>query len=572
MKKILLAAAILTLCLCFAETGLGVHASAEHTHNWKMKHDWEYHWQVCTECGEVKEKEVHYIMCDAKQPYRCVVCDLAYEDGKATMYQTHYISENSVRIDTYSHALVCDVCQTMVYQEPHRAACIAPDLCLECGKRTEDGIVISEVLHLWALTGGETSHWEECLLCGETRNEAAHYVSCVSETPDVCSGCGMSKADGAVLEIIGHNYPEDSVKHDQKNHWFVCADCGRPSEPEAHRSSCGDPYSCCVCYATVYDGAEVPYTEHTWEIQWDSVSHQKRCAVCQAAGSDYEFHYFYCDAEDQTVCAFCSRRLGDISLLNEKHRSERKGYDSETHFTVCDACGKILDRDSHRADCSSPDACQICGARKADGAVYEVEHDPDYYNIPYNTTHHWIVCERCGDTLVNEPHRAFCESPDRCIVCNAWTMEGDAIETFVHRFTTRHYDEEKHWEICDHCGAKASEEKHQFNEMGFCSVCGCPEPSISPQQPVFSLENVRYNGKAVTGVLAQKPPAVPYAGTLNVRVTFFIAGNYYMGTVGEVEQDGSFYVEGVGPIEYISLLASGSDGTRYDTCELFISD
>ena len=38
-------------------------------------------------------------------------------------------------------------------------------------------------------------------------------------------------------------------------------------------------------------------------------------------------------------------------------------------------------------------------------------------------------------------------------------------------------------------------------------------------------------------------------------------GTYYMATVAEVEPDGSFAVEGVGPIEYITLLASGSEGT-----------
>jgi len=48
------------------------------------------------------------------------------------------------------------------------------------------------------------------------------------------------------------------------------------------------------------------------------------------------------------------------------------------------------------------------------------------------------------------------------------------------------------------------------------------------------------------------------ATNINVRVTFFIEGNYYMATIGEVNADGTFAVDGVGPIEYISVVATGS--------------
>ena len=90
--------------------------------------------------------------------------------------------------------------------------------------------------------------------------------------------------------------------------------------------------------------------------------------------------------------------------------------------------------------------------------------------------------------------------------------------------------------------------------------------------PKYALQNVRYDGNAVTGKLL-RTEGTYHAENLFVRVTFFVTGNYYMSTVGEIEPDGSFEVEGVGPIEYITVLAVGSDngtGKNYDGKEIFL--
>ena len=564
MKKLFIPAIFIFLCVCSA-------ALAEHTHTWKTVRDNEYHWQECTACGEITEKEEHYVMCDAEWPYRCAVCDLPYEDGITIMYQSHYIDENSVLITPYYHSVNCSKCNTRVFAEEHYAACIAPELCVVCGSTVEeDHIVIDHIVHLWEMNGDAVHHWEVCLLCGATQNQEAHYISCVSETADVCSGCGMTEADGAIIHAIGHNYPEGSVQFDAKTHWYTCSDCGKKSEPEQHTSTCSNTYSCAVCNATINDGAEIPFVDHIWEIRWDSDVHYTVCSVCKIQGNVYEFHYAFCDAKDTTVCAFCGQKEGNIDISEIEHSKPHNAFDERTHFVICDACGQIWDQESHYTDCSFPDACMECGAKAADGAILEVEHSPNG-DFLFDETHHWLLCENCGAVVMKELHFSRCTVRDRCAVCGAQEDEGYVIGEIHHPFAYLQHDDEKHWQFCNDCGERIQEEKHTFNELGLCPVCGCKAPAEPQALPKYAIQNIQYDGTAVTGELIQTSPGTPSAGPTGVRVTFFITGNYYMATVCEIEPDGAFAVEGVGPIEYISLFAFGDDDVRFANGDIMIA-
>ncbi len=66
-----------------------------------------------------------------------------------------------------------------------------------------------------------------------------------------------------------------------------------------------------------------------------------------------------------------------------------------------------------------------------------------------------------------------------------------------------------------------------------------------------------YDGATVTGKLAHVDDTLE-ADVKNIRVTFYIEGNYYMATMAEVAADGSFSVDGVGPIVYITVAATGN--------------
>ena len=96
------------------------------------------------------------------------------------------------------------------------------------------------------------------------------------------------------------------------------------------------------------------------------------------------------------------------------------------------------------------------------------------------------------------------------------------------------------------------------------------EPTLPPK---YSFNgDLHYDGTAVRGTLSHEN-GTGEAKKLRVRVTFFITGNYYMATTAEVEENGSFEVEGVGPIEYITMMAydKADSAAFYGAAELFVN-
>lgn len=112
---------------------------------------------------------------------------------------------------------------------------------------------------------------------------------------------------------------------------------------------------------------------------------------------------------------------------------------------------------------------------------------------------------------------------------------------------------------------KAATKEAKGEETRECSVCGAKETReveyVITAEPKYAVTELAYNGSTVTGKLVHDEDTLP-AANLNVRVTFFIEGNYYMATIGEVAADGTFSVDGVGPIEYISVVATGSSSVK----------
>jgi hypothetical protein len=79
--------------------------------------------------------------------------------------------------------------------------------------------------------------------------------------------------------------------------------------------------------------------------------------------------------------------------------------------------------------------------------------------------------------------------------------------------------------------------------------------------PKYTMTGVKYNGTAVTGKLVHDEDTLE-APVKFVRVTFYVEGNYYMATMAEVEADGTFSVDGVGPIVYITAVATGNSSVN----------
>jgi len=92
-------------------------------------------------------------------------------------------------------------------------------------------------------------------------------------------------------------------------------------------------------------------------------------------------------------------------------------------------------------------------------------------------------------------------------------------------------------------------------------------------QPKYTIQDLKYDGQFLSGKVVHDD-ATPAVEKIKIRATFFIVGNYYMATTATVRDDGTFMVEAVGPIEYITAIANSitAEGTTW-LCgaELFVN-
>lgn len=174
------------------------------------------------------------------------------------------------------------------------------------------------------------------------------------------------------------------------------------------------------------------------------------------------------------------------------------------------------------------------------------------------------TCSVCGDTqavpALGHDWKTIVETPATCSkegkgtkLCNRCdAVEKDVvIEKIAHT-----WDEGK---ITKEATKEADGEK-TFT----CTVCGETKTDAVKWEPAKDPKytmTASYNGTAVTGKLVHDDSTVEAAAKF-VRVTFYVEGNYYMATMAEVEADGTFSVDGVGPIVYITAVATGNSSVN----------
>lgn len=426
--------------------------------------------------------------------------------------------------------------------------------------------------HDYSIRRDREYHWAVCSICGEKTEKEPHYTLCIDDDPQACVACGMKKSEGAVIEHYTHYVTEDSLIYDEDRHYYFCLLCLEITKEEAHYSTCLLPETCAVCHATVEEGANIPFTPHQWRQQWNLTAHMEVCATCGKT-QNYEYHYVYCDTENRDYCLGCGQRHGDeIHVWCERHKDEKIGCNADYHFHTCGLCGKTWDQEPHFATCESPDACENCGMKAADGAKYQVYHPWEWR---FNETQHWLYCPKCGATKNTADHETDCESAAQadafCFVCGAWRRaDGVTFPKLNHTADPDKYEwnETEHWNACVNCGEKVNLSAHEF-QNGACVQCHYAQNGTPVSPPRYRFSELNYTfGTGIKGKLVHDPGTKEDSGVA-VRVTFYIEGGIYMATMGEVEPDGAFSIEAVGPIQYITVVALGEDG-RYGADELFL--
>ena len=161
-------------------------------HDYEVKNNEEEHWQECTRCGDIQEREPHN--------YIDGVCECGKEEAIEKPECTH---ENKVwKSDEDEHWQECAECGEEIEgsREPHNYI----DGVCECGKEEEilEDPECSHEHRIWK--SNEDEHWQECEDCGKeipgTRGE--HVI-----VDGVCKNCGRNDET-----VSGGNIPNTGIR------------------------------------------------------------------------------------------------------------------------------------------------------------------------------------------------------------------------------------------------------------------------------------------------------------------------------------------------------------------------
>ena len=185
-----------------------VESSNNHTCEYTIDADENYHTVWCSICGE-GEQSAHYggtVTCLEKA--KCEVCDYSYGD-----YGEH---NHFMKTDENEHWYECE-CGDIIDREGHFggiASCTQKAVCDGCDN--EYGLLKSHEYD--TINFDSTQHWYECE-CGDIVDREGHFggiASCTQKA--VCEAC-----DNEYGLLKSHEY--DTVNFDSTQHWYEC-ECG----------------------------------------------------------------------------------------------------------------------------------------------------------------------------------------------------------------------------------------------------------------------------------------------------------------------------------------------------------
>lgn len=519
MKKLLILFIAMLLC-CLAMTAL---AEDEHQHEWVWEHTNEECWQVCRICKQEGSHGEHAAYtCTGEPMDTCHYCGMTEAEGVVIKKYNHAYRGSEWYTSDTMHFRMCVFCSEYIEGEAHADTCMYPGVCKKCGAKTSDGYIMSSTDHITVQGGNilydQKKHWRLCPYCAETFDYGEH--TCICTNPGVCETCGAKEEDGIEFAVYYHYWKE--YNYDTQEHWHTCLDCGNEYYREKHQASCANPGVCAECGVKAADGYQFSEV-FVHDFDWDHPLHDKT-------------HHWY----------------------------------------LCKDCGAESEHWDHEIQCTagSCDHCAYCDATSAAGDTITIMHDFDWDHPVYDKTYHWYVCKDCGAETEHWVHAVSCTAPshDFCANCPAKAADGDTI-TIWHNVLNDQwlYDEETHWMFCPDCGNKVNLHAHEFNRENVCEVCGYKKAE-QPASVTYTLAHVAYDGQTISGQLTLSGGAAITPKT-QIRVTFYLEGNIYMGTYCELDENGEFSAEGVGLIRYITVIAlEEEDGAvkKLDAAELFI--
>ncbi len=432
-------------------------SSVSHEIDWEAPYesDANYHWRVCTRCGEPCDRSRHAAACD--NPGVCVECGAEYT-GSNVSHEINW--DDPYQSDATHHWRVCAVCGLIVDRSEHRAVCDAPGVCAECGAAYTGSNVSHKIKWDDPYRSDENYHWRVCSGCGEIVEKSEHFAAC--DKPGVCEACGAAYTGSNVSHNVDWDGP---YQHNGTHHWLVCKSCGAVVDKSTHYAACDKPGVCDAC-GVAYTGTRVSH-ETNWDApyQYDETYHWRVCVRCGEPTDKYT-HYAACD--NPGVCMACGAAYTGDNIEHEWDSPYQ--HDEECHWKVCSKCGETFNKSSHYARCSKPSVCMECGV--AIPVTPDVVHNGDSEYL-YDAEKHWMVCPDCGKVIDEGGHVAACDNPGQCVTCGA-PYTGDNRS---HDWDSPvQHDAGEHWRICIRCGEEFSRGEHYASceKPGVCYLCGEP--------------------------------------------------------------------------------------------------
>lgn len=247
-------------------------------------------------------------------------------------------------------------------------------------------------------------HCGTCVNCDYTTGWSGHFTSCSRDTSK-CFGCGSSATE--VQVVIVHSDEGMEWKSEGKMHYQVCSGCGEKFNEGTHHAVCSAPNVCVECGAT----SNIDWVEHS--IDWNNP--QK---------------------------------------------------DADSHWYICDDCGEKANESNHYGNCLSPNTCLECGAAFSGGDW--VNHHYDWDKPEMNDTHHWWMCEDCGEKADMNEHQVVCNGTT-CIDCGYAGTITNKFHSWM--YLEEGHDATHHWSYCTKCEEYEYYWEHYPDENGNC-WCG----------------------------------------------------------------------------------------------------
>ena len=298
--------------------------------------------------------------------------------------------------------------------------------------------------------------YHECLLCGETESCSKYteiYYTYYNEQKHWTTRCAV--CHGAL------GLPED---HIDRNSDGVCDRCNHSIETE-----CTHPSSSVI-----------------WKS--DSNGHWQYCNDCKQDISSKTGHE---DEDENLICDICDYQIDcphPTSYVVWKS-------DSNGHWKYCNKCKQDISSKTGHEDEDENLICDICD--------YPIDcpHPASYVVWKSDSNGHWQYCNKCKHDISSKTGH---EDEDENLICDKcdYKMDCPHLQKYIRWESTI----EEHWQRCNKCGEKLTQnEQHRFNN-GKCDQCGyeCEHPVTLIEWQSDSEGHWKYCNKCRKGITSKE--------------------------------------------------------------------